>query len=474
MTTELLRLMPGVFTATAQDGAVHLVRWPHREPLGHLTDAQRSTLHTLAAGPCHPDQLRAGSTLVNRLRARGWLVVEVTDAGHPLYALRPVRPASPQFRPASPQFRPLSSHFGTANSAAGNGDSRAGNGDSRLSRFAMLRRDGDECVLQSPRAWCEISVLDPRVCAVLGMLTVPRSAAELGEWLPAPAAARLLADLRWAGLAVPAGDAEDTELRLCQWSPHDLWFHEQTRLGTRFPVAGRPVGATYWAEGRFPPPPARRDPFPGPVITLPRPDLAAVADPPLSTVLESRRTIRAHDDDHPMDLAQLGEFLYRTARVRAVIPKDDDDQLDRPFPSAGSLHELDLYLAVRHVAGLEPGLYHYDGHDHALRSVCPSNSAVRRLLGDAAAGAELPAAPQLLIVLAARFARVMWKYQALSYALILKNVGVLYQLMYTVATAMGLAPCALGTGDSAAFTEATGLDPLEECSVGEFILGSRP
>jgi hypothetical protein len=58
--------------------------------------------------------------------------------------------------------------------------------------------------------------------------------------------------------------------------------------------------------------------------------------------------------------------------------------------------------------------------------------------------------------------------------LILKHVGVLYQTMYCVATAMNLAPCALGGGDSLAFTEATGRDPLEEPCVGEFLLGSRP
>jgi hypothetical protein len=46
-------------------------------------------------------------------------------------------------------------------------------------------------------------------------------------------------------------------------------------------------------------------------------------------------------------------------------------------------------------------------------------------------------------------------------------------MRYTVATAMGLAPCGLGVGDSHAFAEATGLDSLEESSVGEFALGSR-
>jgi SagB-type dehydrogenase family enzyme len=57
--------------------------------------------------------------------------------------------------------------------------------------------------------------------------------------------------------------------------------------------------------------------------------------------------------------------------------------------------------------------------------------------------------------------------------LTLKHVGVLYQSMYLVATAMELASCAIGGGDSDLFAEATKTDYLIETSVGEFILGSQ-
>jgi SagB-type dehydrogenase family enzyme len=106
-----------------------------------------------------------------------------------------------------------------------------------------------------------------------------------------------------------------------------------------------------------------------------------------------------------------------------------------------------------------------------LRLVQPvSHPAVRRLLR-----ASVPAGQglsQVLLVVSARVGRLMWKYEAIGYALVLKHVGALYQTMYCVATAMGLAPCAIGTGDDVSFTQATGRDPLDECSVGEFVLGS--
>jgi SagB-type dehydrogenase family enzyme len=81
--------------------------------------------------------------------------------------------------------------------------------------------------------------------------------------------------------------------------------------------------------------------------------------------------------------------------------------------------------------------------------------------------------PQVLLVLTARFERMAWKYETMAYAAMLKHVGVIFQTLYLVATAMGLAPCALGSGASDLFARATGLDPLVEGSVGEFVLGTR-
>jgi SagB-type dehydrogenase family enzyme len=77
-----------------------------------------------------------------------------------------------------------------------------------------------------------------------------------------------------------------------------------------------------------------------------------------------------------------------------------------------------------------------------------------------------------LIKLASRFGRMAWKYRSISYATTLKNVGVLYQTMYLVATAMGLAACALGSGDDVAGDQAFGLAARSELGVGEFMLGN--
>jgi SagB-type dehydrogenase family enzyme len=146
----------------------------------------------------------------------------------------------------------------------------------------------------------------------------------------------------------------------------------------------------------------------------------------------------------------------------------------RPYPCGGAAYELELYLTVRRCAGLAPGVYHYDAAEHALRLVNDDPEIRRQLidLGSLSTGGE--AVPDVLFTVTSRFQRLSWKYQSIAYAVTLKHVGVLYQTMYLVATAMGLAACGLGSGNSALAERAFGLDPLRESAVGEFLLGSAP
>jgi len=151
------------------------------------------------------------------------------------------------------------------------------------------------------------------------------------------------------------------------------------------------------------------------------------------------------------------------------------DFAPRPYPAGGALYELDVFVVVKACRGLAPGLYGYDGLGHRLMPRRGHPAETEHLLADAAlaAGAE-PGALQVMLVLAARLPRVAWKYTGLAYALILKHVGVVFQTMYLVATAMGLAPCAIGTGNSDRFARAAALDYYAETAVGEFLLGSAP
>jgi SagB-type dehydrogenase family enzyme len=195
---------------------------------------------------------------------------------------------------------------------------------------------------------------------------------------------------------------------------------------------------------------------------------------PFTAVLEQRRSIR-HYGQTPITIEQLGEFLYRTARIKKVL-RTEEDNLDlsyRPYPAGGAIYELEIYPVVNKCEGLDAGLYYYHPLAHQLHKVSEKTPYVENLLTYAWMAANQQSQPQLLLAITARFQRIQWKYESLAYALILKNVGNLQQTMYLVATAMGLAPCALGGGNASLFANAAGLNSYAETTVGEFLLGSR-
>jgi SagB-type dehydrogenase family enzyme len=347
----------------------------------------------------------------------------------------------------------------------------------RLSRFAYCRRDGDGLVVESPLSGYRVALLAPEASAVVAALATARGPADTGVEIRAARACVAL--LRAAGL-VGATDAlgrleEDASAPLVQTEFHDLLYHRRSRRGW----TDQPVGATFSHVGAIEPLPAIRPPHPGAPIPLARADVEALAseDLPFTQVLESRASVRAYDEARPIDLPTLGAFLYRTARLRALVPAQEGapyESSSRPYPSGGATYDLEIYLTVRACDGLAPGLYHYRPDEHALVLVTDAPKYVDALVEEAFVANARQARPQVLVTLTSRFARLSWKYSGMAYAATLKNVGVLYQTMYLVATAMGLAPCALGNGDSMLFAEATGIDPAVESSVGEFMLGSRP
>ena len=151
--------------------------------------------------------------------------------------------------------------------------------------------------------------------------------------------------------------------------------------------------------------------------------LAAALAAPLDAVLAARRSIREHDPQRPLTVAQLGEFLHRSARVTGVGMDGRHEISRRPSPSGGALHGLEIYPVISNVDGLATGMYHYDPFDHVLEPVPARGAVTRQLLAMACAAAAGADTPQALLVLSCRFGRVMWKYQGLGYALVLKDVG---------------------------------------------------
>jgi SagB-type dehydrogenase family enzyme len=345
-----------------------------------------------------------------------------------------------------------------------------------LSRFAYLRRRGKQMVLESPRAGALFRIADPKMAASLATLSLPQKISQYRKERDFPG-------LEFLGLLVDcqilfklkAGDidgarASEGDPNLVLWDFHDLLFHTRSTEGRQ----ANPLGGLYTYSRLMAPLPAVRPPWPGQAI-----DLDSLAPPsPFATLLNARQSVRDFDDEHPITAAELGAFLQSAGRVRGkwTAPADMEDGPDvsyasRPYPSAGAAYELELYLAVHKCEGLSRGFYHYDADRHALTAIDARPADLEAQLYDAEFAIGASNAPQILIVIAARFGRLTWKYSSVAYSLILKDVGVLTQTLYLAATDLGLGGCAIGTNNIDRFARMTGLDFAIEGPVGQFALG---
>jgi SagB-type dehydrogenase family enzyme len=343
----------------------------------------------------------------------------------------------------------------------------------QLSRLAYLRRRDDRLVLESGLAPFRVELVTPSAAVLATALasggsTVDELAADTGlDRSTVDSAVRYLAG---------AGMTDAVDATADQWGFHEILFHSRSRIGRH----DESFGATFPFLGVRPPVPAVKPLPAGRVVALTRPDLDELCrrDPPLVVAQEARRSVRASGTE-PLDLAQLGEFLYRVGRVRAIYGPSPERKMpyqgvDRPYPTGGGSGDLEIYLTAHRCRGLARAAYYYDAVDHRLVEVCTDPDLVDGLLRGAAVATGGAPAPDVLLTFTSRFGRLTWKYDAMAYAATLKHVGVLYQTCYLVATAMRLAPCGLGSGDAHLAARAFGLDWQQESSVGEFMLSSLP
>jgi SagB-type dehydrogenase family enzyme len=351
-----------------------------------------------------------------------------------------------------------------------------------LSRFAYMRRRGNEIVLESPRADVLFKICNPKIATALATLFTPQQIKQL-SWQDAFPGVELLALLVDCRILFGTKATNDSGLRpdegddnLVLWDFHDLLFHARSTEGRH----ANPLGGVYPYARTISPLPAVRPGWPGTKIALPRFSGAqSKALSPIATLLHQRHSTRNFDDQRPITLEELSRFLNGTAPVQSPVTGslelgEDGPSVSyavRPYPSAGACYELELYLAVNKCEGLARGFYHYDAGEHALVPIEIRSSELKAVLMRAAFAMGTAATPQILITIAARFGRVSWKYSSIAYALILKDVGVLIQTFYLMATDMGLGGCAIGIANIDLFAKMTGLEFHVEGPVGQFAIG---
>ena len=299
--------------------------------------------------------------------------------------------------------------------------------DAELDQFACVRRSEGAWLIEMPMAGVRARLENLQA---LRNSLVRRALSAAGFFVVSPPSKR---------------DQQQTRE---QWEFHDLLFHAHHRNGWH----RDPIGPHFPFIGKIDPLPAVRTVWAGEQIPLAK-ALEDDGGESFASVLRRRRSQRKYNESRPISLDDLGALLDRAARIDSLDGRDVSNAAGqterfetskRPYPSGGASYELEIYPVVDRCDGLASGMYHYDPLAHQLVRVCDRTIHVEQLLKHARACTDHEADPQILLVIAARFARVMWKYRSNAYSIILRNTGALYQTLYLAATELGLSPCALG------------------------------
>jgi SagB-type dehydrogenase family enzyme len=312
----------------------------------------------------------------------------------------------------------------------------------------------------------------PEVFALLDVFSKPRTPEEAAAGLPDFERSSIETGVRRLtrmGLLVPASEARRRASRLSAWKKNfaSAQYHVACR-DVRY-VASPKATRRYLEQRVLPwrrPPRFKRYPSAA-LVTLPAARPHGGLDRALREVLRARRTVREFARN-ALALEDLAALLRGTWGKAGVIDAGYLGKLTRKTsPSAGALHPIECYVLAWNVAGLPPGVYHYDVAGDELRRLAKRDRAhVRRAAVRAASGQSWVGGAAFLCVMTAVFERTLWKYQIESaYRVLWLEAGHLAQTFALLATARGLGSFGLDGLQDSFVEKQLGLDGIAEFPV---------
>ncbi|HHX66146.1 MAG TPA: SagB/ThcOx family dehydrogenase [Chloroflexi bacterium] len=228
----------------------------------------------------------------------------------------------------------------------------------------------------------------------------------------------------------------------------DLWYHRRS-----FETDQR--------RGVPMPPVQLGSPPDAPVIKLPAVEGLSIGQMPLAQAIAQRQSHRRFRDE-PLSLDELSFLLWATQGVRGK-PRENAPVL-RTVPSAGCRHPFETYLVVRHVEGVDAGIYRYLPLEHQLgllRAVEDLSDAMT----SSCMGQSFVADGAVVLVWTVLPYRSEWRYGPVAHKVIAIDVGHVCQNLYLACEALGLGTCAIGAYDQEQMDALVGVDGQDEFTV---------
>jgi len=222
--------------------------------------------------------------------------------------------------------------------------------------------------------------------------------------------------------------------------------------------------------GTAPPPFVQPAPGGVPIVALPDPAASGLGGRSFRDITATRRSRRKYKPE-PISLDELSFLLWSCAGVKTVRGAN----AFRTVPSGGCRHPLDLFVYVRRVTGLEPGLYRFMAVDRALAlarpaAIVPGADITTNGFLDLDAELDAGLSGQLwncaaMFIWTAVPYRTEWRYTVAAAKTVLLDAGHACQSLYGACEAIGLGTCAQAAYDQEKLDKALGVDGTDEFAV---------
>ena len=208
-------------------------------------------------------------------------------------------------------------------------------------------------------------------------------------------------------------------------------------------------------------------------IPLPTPRLDS--DHSIEKALLNRRSVREYSDE-ALSKSELGQLLWACLGISKVETRKRGDGTEvqiqfRTTPSAGALNPLEVYVLVKRVEGMEPGIYHYlpgpGKNEHALGQLQKGERA--KDLADAALGQSVITDAAVNIIIAGVVERTAVKYGHRARRYVLIEVGHAAENVCLQAQSLGIGVVMIGAFADDEVRELVGeeTEPFYILSVGK-------
>lgn len=174
----------------------------------------------------------------------------------------------------------------------------------------------------------------------------------------------------------------------------------------------------------------------------------------LLSLIRDRRSARVYTEE-AVSLDALSFLLWASQGVKGLRGKHYATL--RTVPCGGARHEYETYLAVRNIAGLEPGKYHYLPMEHALEYLGAFEDAEKEI-SESLENQKWAAKACAVFYWAMDAYRAEWRYGIYAHRVALIDAGHVGQNLYLACTGLGIGTCGIASFSHERTAQMFGLD----------------